>query len=102
MEIVALVVFTSRVVKIKETLTFCKRVQHTYFVLKIELLLNMLSKFEREEALKDLVFRWVACLTHKVLRSVYSLLINLIGLALHMVWYMQHLRWPVVEWVRTK
>ena len=61
----------------------------------------MLSKFEREEALKDLVFRWVARLTHKVLRSVYSLLINLIGLALHMTWYMQHLQWLVVEWVRT-
>ena len=57
----------------------------TYFVLEIELLLTVLSNFEREVAIKGLAFWWVACLTHKILRSVYSLIKNLIGLAWHMV-----------------
>ena len=61
----------------------------TYLVLKIELMLTVLSlsSFERKSALKDPAFWWVACLIHKVLTSVYSLIINLIGLAWHMVWY---------------
>ena len=41
--------------------------------MKIELLLTVLSNFERGAPLKDSAFWWVACLTHKVLSSVYSL-----------------------------
>ena len=44
----------------------------TYFVLKIELLLTMLPNFEREAALKDSAFWWVACLAHRVLWSVHN------------------------------
>ena len=71
-------------------------------VLKIELLLTMLSNFEREVALKDSAFWCVACLTHKTLWCVYNLMINLIGLACHIVWYIQYLWWHVVGWDRTK
>ena len=35
----------------------------TYFALKIEVLLTVLSNFEREGALKDSPFSWGACLT---------------------------------------
>ena len=68
-----------------------------YFMLKTELLLTILSNFEREVAFKDSAFWWVACLTHKVLWSAYSLLTNL-----HMSGYIQYLWWLVVEWFRTK
>ena len=61
-----------------------------YSVLKIELLLTMLFNFDGEVSLKDSAFWWVACLTHKVLWSVYSLIINLIGLACHIVWYISN------------
>ena len=36
-------------------------------MLKIELLISMLSKFEREVDLKDSDFWWVACLTQKAI-----------------------------------
>ena len=68
-----------------------------YFVLKLELLLTMLSKFEGEAA-----FWWVACLTHQVSWSIYSLITSLIGLALYMIWYIQYSWLLVVEWGRTK
>ena len=55
------------------------------FVLTIELLLTMLSNFERKVGLKDSTFWWVVCLTQNVLWPVYSLIINLGGLALQMV-----------------
>ena len=45
----------------------------------------MLSKFETEEALKDLAFWWVACLTDRVSWSVYSLII--IWLAWLCIWF---------------
>ena len=41
--------------------------------------------FEREVALKGSAFCLVACLTQTVLQPLYSLIINLIGLAWHMV-----------------
>ena len=44
--------------------------------------MTIFFKFERELALKDSNFRQVVCLTQKVLKSVYSLIINLIGFAL--------------------
>ena len=56
-----------------------------YFVLKIELLFTMLSKFERETILKESAFWRVACLNHTVLWSVCNLIISLIDLVLHMV-----------------
>ena len=49
------------------------------------------DKIERDEALKDSAFCWVACLTHKVLRSAGSLIIDLVGLDWHMVWFIQYL-----------
>ena len=52
--------------------------------------------------LKDSTFWWVVCSTQKVLWPAYSLVINLVGLALHMVWYIQYLWWLVTEWCRTK
>ena len=64
--------------------------------------ITMLPKFEGEAVLKDSTFWWVAYLTHKVSWSVYSLITNLIGLALYMIWYIQYLWWLVVEWSRTK
>ena len=64
--------------------------------------ITMLPKFEGEAVLKDSTFWWVAYLTHKVSWSVYSLISNLIGLALYMIWYIQYLWWLVVEWSRTK
>ena len=65
-EIVALVVCTSRVVKMKEHLPFCR--EFSILCIEDRVVANfMLSNFEREEALKDSAFRWVACLTHKVL-----------------------------------
>ena len=82
-----------------------------YFVLKIEFLLIVLSNFKRKAAIKDSAFSWVACfLTHKILWSVNSLIINLISLACHMVWYIQYLWWyPILlhiflhlDWLRTK
>ena len=73
-----------------------------YFVLKLELLLTMLSKFEGEAVLKDSAFWWVACLIHKVLWSAYSLITDLIGLALYMIWYIKYLWWLMVKWGRTK
>ena len=51
-----------------------------YFVLRIELLLTVLSNIEREAALKDSVFWWVACLTDKVLWSLNSLILNSVRL----------------------
>ena len=63
-DIIGVVVCTSRVVKMKEHLPFCRQFS---IVLKKELLLTVLSNFERESALKDSAFSWVACLTHKVL-----------------------------------
>ena len=54
------------------------------FVFKIELLVTMLSNFEREAVLKDLTFQWVAWLTHKFFWSAYSLITNLSGLDWHM------------------
>ena len=38
-------------------------VNSTYFALKIEVLLTVLSNFEREGALKNSPFSWGACLT---------------------------------------
>ena len=38
-----------------------------YFVSKIELLLTVLSNFERKAALKDAGFWLVACLSNKIL-----------------------------------
>ena len=73
-----------------------------YFALKIESLLTMLSNFEREAALKGSAFWWVTCLIHKVLWYVYSLIVNLTGLTLHMVWYIQYLWWLLVQWSWTK
>ena len=35
-------------------------------------------------------------------QSVYSLILNLIGLDWHTGWYIQYFRWPVVEWLKTK
>ena len=52
-----------------------------YFVLKIELLLTLLSNFKKDAFLKNSCFWWVVCLTHTVLWSVYSLIINLTALA---------------------
>ena len=52
MEIVGVVVRTSRVLKMKEHL-LCRS---AYFVLKTELLLTMLFNFERKVALKDSTF----------------------------------------------
>ena len=62
----------------------------------------MLSNFQREGALKGSVFSRVMCLTHKVLWSIYSLLINSIDLALDMVWYIWYLWLLVVKWFKTK
>ena len=59
--------------------------------MKIEFLLTLLSNFEREAPLKD---------SAKVLKSAYNLIINLIGLAWQMVWYIQSLLWCVVQWGR--
>ena len=42
----------------------------------------MLSNFEREVALNGSNFWLLACLTQKVLKPVYSLIINLISVAL--------------------
>ena len=39
------------------------------------------------------------CLTPKVLRPVYSLMVNLFGWVWHMVCYIQYLWWRVVEGV---
>ena len=49
-----MVVCTSRVLKMKEHLPVHK--DSAYFVLKIELLLTLLSDFERKAALKDSAF----------------------------------------------
>ena len=49
MEIVEVVACTMKVVKIKEHLGFIE--DSTYFALEIELLLTVLSNFEREVAL---------------------------------------------------
>ena len=81
-----MVVCTSRVVKISVHLPFCIEL---HLVLKIELLLIVLYDFEREAALNDLAFQKVAYLTNKILLFVYNLIINLTGLAYHMVWYIQ-------------
>ena len=52
---------------------------------------------------RDVRIDWkVACLTRKVLWSVYSLITNLIGFDLYMIWYIQYLWWLLVEWARTK
>ena len=51
LEIVGVVVCTSRVMKMKSTYHFVKNSE--YFVLKIELLLTVLSNFERKAAIKD-------------------------------------------------
>ena len=55
-----------------------------------------------DRVLNDSAFWWLASLTHKLFWSWYSLIINLIGLACHMVWYIQYLWWHVVEWAREK
>ena len=80
-EIIALVVCSSRVVKVKEH-HFVEN--PAYVLLKIELLLTMLSNFEREVDLKNSAFWWVVCFVYKLLWSVYSLIITIISLALHM------------------
>ena len=49
-----MVVCTSKVVKMKEHLPFCK--EFGKFLLKIELLLTVLPNFEREAAFKDSAF----------------------------------------------
>ena len=69
-----------------------------YFVLRFELLLPVLSKFEGAAALKKSHFWWVVCLTYKVSWSVYSLTTSLTGLALYKIWYIQYLWWLVVKW----
>ena len=53
-KIAALVVSTRWVMKIKEHLHFVEN--STYFVLKLELLLTMLPKFEGEAVLKTQLF----------------------------------------------
>ena len=88
-EITSLVVCSSRVVKMKEHLPFCR--EFSILCIEDELLLTILSNFEREVALKDPVFWWVVFLVHKLLWSVYRLIITLINLALHIVWYIQYL-----------
>ena len=54
MEIVGVVVWRSKVLRMKKHLPFCKN--PACFVFKIELLLTVLSKFEREAVLKDSAF----------------------------------------------
>ena len=54
-EVVGGVVCTSRVVKIRGS-TYHFEENSTYVVLKIELLLTVLSNFEREVLLKDCLF----------------------------------------------
>ena len=83
-EIVGVAVCTNRVVKTNVHLPFCREL---HLVLKIELLLIVLYNFEREVALNDLAFQKVVYLTNKILLFVYNLIINLTGLAWHMVWY---------------
>ena len=53
-EIDGVVVCTNRVVKLKSTYHFVENSAH--FLLKIELMLIVLSNFEREVALKDSAF----------------------------------------------
>ena len=53
--IVEVVVCTSRVVKMKGHLLFCREFT-AYLVLKIEFLLTVLLNFKREAALKDSAF----------------------------------------------
>ena len=50
--------------------------------------------------LKTNLFWCVACLTHKFLWSVYSVIKNLSDLAWYMVWYIQYL-WRVVKLATT-
>ena len=88
-----------RLWKLRSSYHFVENSAHV--VLKIELLFNILSIFEREAALKESVFWWVPYLTHKFLWSVYNLIINLSGLAWHMVWCIQYL-WRGVKLWRTK
>ena len=80
----------------KEHLPFCSELS----ILCIEeLLLTVLSNFERQAPLKDSALWWIVCLTPKVLRPVYSLMVNLFGWVWHMVCYIQYLWWRVVEGV---
>ena len=64
----------------KEYLPFSRRFRT--LCIEVRVLMTVLSNLEREAALKDSAFWWVAYLT-------YILIINLIGLAWHMVWYIQ-------------
>ena len=77
-------------------------IERSFSLIYPAITITMLPKFEGEAVLKDSTFWWVAYLTHKVSWSVYSLITNLIGLALYMIWYIQYLWWLVVEWSRTK
>ena len=98
MEIVGLLYAQVHLWKWRNSYHFVK--SSAYFVLKIELLLTELSNFERKAALKDLAFWWVECLNHKVWWSSNSLIINLIGLTCHMIWYIQYLglNWGGTKW----
>ena len=75
--------------KWRNTYDFLENAAH--LVLKIELLLTVLLRFERQAAIRNSAFWWVACLTHKAFSYLYSLILNLIGLDWHIFWYIQYL-----------
>ena len=95
-EIVVGAVSTIRVLKMKEYLPFCT--EFSILCIEDRVVLTVLSNFERERLLKTQLFYWVVCLTHKVLWSAHSLIINLIGSAWHMGWYLQYFWWRLIEW----
>ena len=82
-EIIALVVCSNRVVKMNEHLPFFR--EFSILCIEDRVVVDHLSNFEKEVALKDSTFWWIVCLVHKLLLSVCSLIITLISLALHMV-----------------
>ena len=91
-----MVVYTSRVVKMKD-ITYHFVENSAYLIFNIELLFTILCNFGRDAALKDSAFWWVTCLIHKVLWYAYSLIIFLTGLACHVVWYILYWWWRLVE-----
>ena len=100
MENVEVVVCTNRALKIRSSYHFVEN--SAYFVLKIELLLNVLSNFERERLLMTQLFDGKGFWPIKYYDLYIALIISLSDLAWHMVWYIQYLWWRVAKWSRTK
>ena len=61
---------------------FKKNIFFKFIILCIEdrVLIDRMSNFKRWAVLNGSAFRWVACLTHKVLSSAYTLITNFIAL----------------------